>query len=748
MKSTTNIKEEELGKDPEADLALLLSECKKSLSKVDEDLITRAFNFCVEIHKNDKRADGRPYYSHLLATALIVVREIPLDDISVAAALLHDVVEDHEPRVSLSDIRRDFGDTIAEIVDGVTKIRDISKSKEITRAESYRKLLLSLVNDVRVILIKFADRLHNMRTLDHLSPESRKRIANETMEIYAPFAHRFGLGSIKWELEDLAFKHLDREHYDEVKNGLKSTRKEREDFINAFIAPIAERLTANHIQFEISGRPKHIYSIFNKMRVQEKRIDELYDLFAIRIILDTDDKNESFFVYGIVSEFYTPVPERFKDYISVPKKNNYQSLHTTVISNDGKRVEVQIRTRSMHEIAEKGVAAHFNYKAESLGKKISFGGKDLEEWANWMRDVFDNAGGGDEAVQQLLESFKLNLYQQEIQVFTPKGELRVLPVNSTPVDFAFDIHSAIGLHCIGAKVNGRIVSLDYKLQNGEQVEIITSKNQTPNRDWERFVTTHKAKQGIKKFLNEEKRTLTAEGKEIWEKKSKKAGLHIDEDQLEKIILSLRFEHRGDFFHKLATGEANLDLTLALIKEKVKPGAREQEIQQTDYSTDEVYKAVRGDGSNGVFIIGSPETSKGILYDYAKCCNPLPGDRIIGLVSTGTGIRVHRKTCRNIMDLIEKRDGRIMSLQWVTVQQGEYIAAISLEGEDRAGLLNEITNAIVGFNNTNIRSVNINAAGTHFKGLVTVFVKNTEHLHRIFDRLRKIKGISSIERFEG
>lgn len=748
MKSHTVIKEEELGKDPEADLALLLSECKKSLSKVDAELITRAFNFCVEIHKNDKRADGRPYYSHLLATALIVVREIPLDDISVAAALLHDVVEDHETRVSLADIRRDFGDTIAEIVDGVTKIRDISKSKEITRAESYRKLLLSLVNDVRVILIKFADRLHNMRTLDHLSPESRKRIANETMEIYAPFAHRFGLGSIKWELEDLAFKHLDREHYDEVKNGLKSTRKEREDFINAFIAPIAERLTANHIKFEISGRPKHIYSIYNKMRVQEKRIDELYDLFAIRIILDTDDKNECFFVYGIVSEIYTPVPERFKDYISVPKKNNYQSLHTTVISNDGKRVEVQIRTRSMHEISEKGVAAHFNYKAQSLGKKISFGGKDLEEWANWMRDVFDNASGGDEAVQQLLESFKLNLYQQEIQVFTPKGELRVLPVNSTPVDFAFDIHSAIGLHCIGAKVNGRIVSLDYKLQNGEQVEIITSKNQNPNRDWERFVITHKAKQGIKKYLNEEKRKLTAEGKELWEKKSKKAGLHIDEDQLEKVILSLRFEHRGDFYYKIASGEANLDLTLALIKEKVKPGAREQEAQQSDYSTDAVYKTVRGDGANDVFIIGSPETSKGILYDYAKCCNPVPGDHIIGLVSTGTGIRVHRKTCRNILDLIEKKDGRIMSLQWASVQQGEYMSAISLEGEDRAGLLNEITNAIVGFNNTNIRSVNINAAGTHFKGLVTVFVQNTEHLHRIFDRLRKIKGIKSIERFEG
>ncbi|MFM8456174.1 MAG: RelA/SpoT family protein, partial [Ignavibacteria bacterium] len=495
-------------------------------------------------------------------------------------------------------------------------------------------------------------------------------------------------------------------------------------------------------------RPKHIYSIFNKMRVQEKGIDELYDLFAIRIILDTDDKNECFFVYGIVSEIYTPVPERFKDYISVPKKNNYQSLHTTVISNDGKRVEVQIRTRSMHEISEKGVAAHFNYKAQSLGKKISFGGKDLEEWANWMRDIFDNAGGGDEAVQQLLESFRLNLYQQEIQVFTPKGELRVLPVHSTPVDFAFDIHSAIGLHCIGAKVNGRIVSLDYKLQNGEQVEIITSKNQNPNRDWERFVITHKAKQGIKKYLNEEKRKLTAEGKELWEKKSKKSGLHIDEDQLEKILLSLRFEHKSDYYYKLATGEANLDLTLALIKEKVKPGAREQEIQQTDYSTDEVYKAVRGDSSNGVFIIGSPETSKGILYDYAKCCNPVPGDHIIGLVSTGTGIRVHRKTCRNIMDLIEKRDGRIMSLQWASVQQGEYLAAISLEGEDRAGLLNEITNAIVGFNNTNIRSVNINAAGTHFKGLVTVFVKNTEHLHRIFDRLRKIKGISSIERFEG
>jgi RelA/SpoT family (p)ppGpp synthetase len=743
-----DIAEESTGMDPEADLQILLAECRRCLPRLDEDLIEKAFRFCVEIHQDDRRADGKPYYTHLLAVALIVVREIPLDDISVAAALLHDVVEDHEPRVNLDDLRARFGNKIAEIVDGVTKIRDISKSKEITRAESYRKLLLSLVNDVRVILIKFADRLHNMRTLEHLSPNSQRRIATETLEIYAPFAHRFGLGTIKWELEDLAFKYLHREQYDAIKKGLNSTRREREEYIQRFIDPIADRLKSHGICFDISGRPKHIYSIFNKMKLREKNLDDIYDLFAIRIILDTDDKNECFFVYGIVSEIYTPVPERFKDYISVPKKNNYQSLHTTVIGSDGKRVEVQIRTRSMHEIAEKGVAAHFTYKAQSFGRNISFGGKDLEEWANWMRDIFDNAGGGDEAVQQLLESFRLNLYQQEIQVFTPRGELRVLPLNSTPVDFAFDIHSAVGIHCIGAKVNGRIVPLDYKLQNGEQVEIITSKNQTPSRDWERFIVTHKAKYGIRKFLNEEKRKIQAEGRDIWERKAKKIGLHVDEDDLEKVVQSLKFENKGEFYYKLGTGEASLDMNAALIRKKTRPGARTEELPaQPEPRTESVLKTVR-ESTNGVFVIGSADASSLVVYDYAKCCNPVPGDHIVGLVATGTAIKVHRRTCKNMLEYQSRNDGRLVQLQWASVQQGDFISAIRLEGEDRPGLLSDITNAIVGYNNTNIRSVNINAIGSEFQGIVTVFVKNTEHLHRLFDKLRKIKGIKLIERFEG
>ena len=747
MKMLADIAEDSMGTNPEEDLRVLLEACRLSLHKLDEDLIERAFRFCVDIHKNDVRADGKPYYTHLLAVALIVVREIPLDDISVAAALLHDTVEDHEPRVSLEDIRKQFGNKIAEIVDGVTKIKDISKSKEITRAESYRKLLLSLIDDIRVILIKFADRLHNMRTLEHLSEDRKKRIALETLEIYAPFAHRFGLGTIKWELEDLSFKYLNREQYDAVKTGLKSTRQEREDFISKFIDPIAIRLKENNITFDISGRPKHIYSIYNKMRVRERDLDELYDLFAIRIILNTDDKNECFFVYGLVSEIYMPVPERFKDYISVPKKNNYQSLHTTVIAGDGKRVEVQIRTKSMHEIAEKGVAAHFNYKQQSLGKNFTFGGKDLEEWANWMKEIFTSENVGDEDVQQLLESFKLNLYQQEIQVFTPQGELRVLPIKSTPVDFAFEIHSAIGLHCIGAKVNGRIVSLDYKLQNGEQVEIITSKNQNPNRDWERFIVTHKAKQGIRKHLNEEKRTLTAEGKELWDRKIKKHNLHIDDDMLEKILQTLKFENKGDFYFKLGNNEANVDLNIALIKERLKPGAKDPDQVSSVPKQETILKTVR-ESSNGIFVIGSKGASSSIAYDYAKCCNPVPGDHIMGIVATGSAIKVHRKTCKNLIDLQDKIQGRIVQLQWASVQQGEFITAIKLEGEDRPGLLHEVTNAIVGFNNTNIRSVNIHAVGSEFKGIVTVFVKNTDHLHRLFDKVRKVKGITTIDRYEG
>ena len=409
---------------------------------------------------------------------MIVAKELPLDDISVASALLHDIVEDTS--FTIEDIQAEFGDKIARIVDGLTKITGIfeSDNRNVVEAENYRKLLIALSTDVRVILVKFADRLHNMRTLEYLPEHKRKRIAKETLEIYAPLAHRFGLGQIKWELEDLAFKYLNPEAYEDIARRVAQTRKQREEYIKEFAKPIEKALAERGFKFEINGRPKHLYSIYNKMIKRGKTFEEIYDLFAVRIILDTDDKNLCWTVYGIVTDIYRPVPERFKDYITNPKLNGYRSIHTTVIGPGGRMVEVQIRTRAMHEIAEKGLAAHWKYK-----ENITETDKQFEQWVKWVRDILENQTD----MSEFVEDLKLNLYQDEIYVFTPKGDLKVLPRGATPVDFAFEIHTEIGLRCIGAKVNGRIVPLDYKLKTGDQVEIITGKHRQPSRDWLNFV---------------------------------------------------------------------------------------------------------------------------------------------------------------------------------------------------------------------------------------------------------------------
>ncbi|HCN04352.1 MAG TPA: RelA/SpoT family protein [Bacteroidetes bacterium] len=744
----TNAERHNFGKDVDADLNILLRECRANLSRYNEDLVTRAFRFCVEAHKKDVRTSGEPYYTHPLQVALIVIREIPLDDVSVVAALLHDVVEDTE--YSLKDIREEFGQEVSDIVDGATKISDVFKSREITQAETYRKLLLSLVNDVRVILIKFADRLHNMRTIDVLPQARQERLARETMEIYAPFAHRFGLGNIKWELEDLSFKVLNKSAYDDIKRQLNLTREERQDFIERFSKPISEKLRDHGLRFEINGRPKHLYSIYKKMVTQGKTLDELYDLFAVRLILDTEDDNDCFLAYGLVSGIYTPVPERFKNYISVPKKNGYRSLHTTVIAQDGKRVEVQIRTRAMHDFAERGVAAHFRYKAASGSTASWIDSKDLEEWATWVRDIFENAG--DEAPEQLMESFKLNLYQDEIYVFTPKGDLRILPKGATPIDFAFDIHSQVGARCIGAKVNGRIVPLDHRLQTGDQVEILTSRNQSPNRDWERIAITHKAKTHIRRILNDERRQRVHEGKDLWEKRARKLGLHINEDELEKLVTSIKYESRSDFYAAIGTGTLTPEAAGELIVEamgggKGAPSAPLPQQPQETFGFGEFSRQAR-DGSNHVYIVGDNIPSAKILFSYARCCNPVPGDSIVGIVTIGSGIKVHRAGCHNVTELQDKLRPRLVALEWNKKQTGDFLAAVKITGDDRPGMLNDITHAVVSVDKTNIRGVNIDAFDSMFEGILTVYVRDLPHLDKVFDKLRKIKGVRTVERFEG
>ncbi len=729
------------GHDVEQDLAFLLSEGRRNLARFNPDLVERAFRFCVKAHEKDVRVSGEPYYSHPANVALIVMREIPLDDVSVVAALLHDVVED--TRYSLKDIRAEFGAEVADIVDGATKISDVFKSREITQAENYRKLLLSLVNDVRVILVKFADRLHNMRTIESLSRERQERLARETMEIYAPFAHRFGLGNMKWELEDLSFKVLNPAAYEDIQRRLAKTRKEQQEIIKRFAEPIEEKLRENGLVFEINGRPKHLYSIYRKMLAQGKSIEEMYDLLAIRIILDTDDNNECFLAYGIVSEIYRPIPERFKNFISVPKKNGYQSLHTSVISGDGKPLEIQIRTRAMHDFAERGVAAHFRYKANSGSTASWVDASDLEEWATWVRDVFENAG--DDAAEELLESFKLNLYQDEIYVFTPKGELRILPKGATPIDFAFDIHSQVGARCIGAKVNGKIVPLDHELITGDQVSILTSKNQTPHRDWERIAITHKAKTHIRRILNEERRALVIEGKEIWDKRARKLGLHLNEDDMERLSLQARYSGRSEFYVALATGAITPEAAGELIRQLVQPSSTRTEPYPT-ISADH-FRTVARDKKQGIHLKDPSSSGARILFSYARCCNPVPGDSVVGIVTIGSGIKVHRSSCRNVTDLHDRLQSRIVDLEWSSVEGGEFLAAIKITGDDRPGMLNDITSAVISVQKTNIRGVTIDAYDALFEGILTVYVADVVHLQRIFDKLHRIKGVKSVERFE-
>ena len=705
----------------------LLKICKTHLSEVNEDMITRAFKLSYEAHKNDFRSSGEPYFLHPYQVAIIVASEMPLDDISVVVALLHDVVEDTE--FSIDFISEEFSPEVAEIVDGVTKISGVFTGQDITQAENYRKLLLSMVKDVRVILVKFADRLHNMRTLEFVNQQKQRRIAKETMDIYAPFANRFGLGKIKWELEDLAFKYLHHNEYEQIAKQINSKRKEREAYIKKFCAPLEKKLIEHGLRFEISGRPKHIYSIHKKLLKQNTTIDNIYDLFAIRIIIESNDPNECYYVLGVTNELYKPI-ERFKDYISIPKKNNYQSLHNTVIGIDGKHVEIQIRTRKMHEIAEKGVAAHWKYK-----ENFTQNDNELEDWVNWVRDIFHNVEKT-EAPREVLSSFKLNLYQDEIYAFTPKGDLKRLPKNSTPVDFAFEIHSKVGYNCIGAKVNGRIVPLNTMLHSGDQVDIITSKNQKPNKNWLQFVQTLKAKSSIRKYINQEEERIIESGKDIWEKKLKKLKKVIQQEDFAKIVRKLKYENYNQFFTAVAHNTLNLD-------EIISPSEKLIEKHIEEFEFDDFAEFAR---SSNKGIIVDKEYS-GIEHSFARCCNPIPGDPIVGYITIGEGIKIHRRDCHNLIHMVKSAEHKLVPVNWSTEKGASFVAGISIRGEDKPGLLNFISNTITSYNNSNIKAINISTKDSVFSGSVAVFVNDLDHLNRLIERLKKNKNIFQVERFD-
>ncbi len=737
-----NLEEYELETAQKQDLKQLLKVCLENMDNVDEVSITNAFKLCYMSHQGIKRASGEPYYYHPVEVAKIVANEINIDDISVIAALLHDTVEDTD--VTLEDIEYWFGKQVAVIIDGVTKITGVFKSRDSKQAETFMKLLLSMAEDIRVILIKFADRLHNMRTIQHLRREKQIQIASETMELYAPLAHRFGLFNIKNELEDLCFKAIDPTSFKFVARKLREKKEAREEFIDEFMMPVGRQLRQQHFNFEIKGRPKHIYSIYRKMQRQQKPFEEIYDLFAIRIILeDPHTKEDCWRVYSIITDWYTPIPERFRDFISVPKTNGYQSLHTTVITNRGKKVEVQIRTRRMDDIAEKGLAAHWKYKEGEQAGSAS-----LDRFVNWVRDVLDNPRP--DSSTDFVKDFQLNLYQDEIYVFTPTGELKTLPKYATPIDFAFEIHSEIGERAMAAKVNGKMAPLREKLKNGDQVEIITGNKINLNPDWIDDVVTHKAKSRIRQFIKQKQRKISEEGREIWIKRAERGKVEISDQELTKIAKRFKYETTQGMYYDIGIGALDPNVLFKEVKKYKSTGRLEDDPSETTSKTEEqiqesYFNAARSIGDGNALILNGEVTN--VKYSYANCCNPIPGDNVIGFISRNGDIKIHRSMCNNAQHLLKTESDRIVDVQWAKNIDNKFLGAVKVIGEDRVGMINDLTDVLSKSLSTNMKSINVSSDEGMFEGIITLYVDGISHLNKIMKRLEKVAGVKNVLRYE-
>lgn len=736
-----NIKEKQLigfGDNTQSQLKQLLKTCKKHLKNYNEELIKKAFIFCVEAHKNKVRKSGEPFYKHPLAVAIITIKEMPLDQTSVIAALLHDVVNQSD-FYSIKDIRSEFGATVEEIVSGISKIQHI-ESHNVSENENYRKLLLSLFKDVRIILIKIAEMLHNMRTIKYLEPEIQKKVANEVLEIYSPFANRFGLRNLKWELEDLAFKTINPDAYQEIKSKLHLTREEREEYIINIVNVIKHRIKNddefkdNKIKFKINGRAKHIYSIFNKIRNRGLPMEQLNDLFAVRIILDIDEISYCYLTYKIISRMYSVIDGTLKDYIANPKQNGYQSIHFAVRDELNNPFEVQIRTLKMHELSEKGVASHFNYKRGFLPAQSVLDDKNLEEWLNVVRKVFEKVGGDDS--KELLLDARKKSHTDEIYVFTPTNEFKILPKDSTPLDFAYAIHSDIGKHCIGAKVNSRIEPMDYVLQSGDMIEILTSQKQKPRKDWLKIVITPRAKSQIHKYFKLKKMKKENKGKLIWEEMVKKLDIKYPNKLLLKMQKKLNFNSDDDFYLALATSGIDKITMFNLFKDII------TEINNNKTSS----------GFNGILKENRKRKSKKIAVNYsskllfASCCNPLPGDKILGIISNDTKeIIIHRNNCPNIKELLNVYSSSIFEMDWDKINQTEFKTKFLILGEEKDNLLNDITTMISQMNNINIQSFNFDYTEEGFKAYITVQLNHIDDINTLFEKLKTINGIKSIQR---
>jgi GTP pyrophosphokinase len=712
----------------------LLRALKPKLKTGDKQLVRTAFEMSVDAHKTMRRKSGEPYIFHPLAVAMICVDEIGLGVRSTICSLLHDTVEDTD--VTLEDIQREFGNEMAKIIDGLTKIATVVDNNTTQQAENFRKILLTLTDDPRVILIKLADRLHNMRTLDSIKREKQLKISSETIYVYAPLAHRMGLYTIKTEMEDLAMKYMEPDHYREVAQKLAETKRERSRYINEFIKPVKEKLDKIGFVYEIYGRPKSIHSIWNKMKKKNVAFEEVYDLFAIRVILDTSQETEKescWKVYSIIADMYNPSPERLRDWLSNPKSNGYEALHTTVMGPQGKWVEVQIRSKRMNEIAEKGLAAHWKYKE---------GGDVEDRFDKWFFQIKEALGGEDISSIDFLQDFKTSFLAEEIYVYTPKGDVKMLPVNSTALDFAYAIHSAIGSKCIGAKVNHKLVPISQVLRSGDQIEIITSNKQKPNEDWLNFVVTAKAKNAIKDVVKDEKRKVAEDGKHIAEKKIIAIGASLTPYNIEILVDFYKVPSPLDLFYRIALKEIDLkELNEFEVRaDKLEPKKiKQEEVSVVGTPKNEVKKDTE------LVIFG--ERSDRIVYMLANCCKPIPGDDVFGFVSSGKGLIIHRTTCPNATKLLSSFGHRVVKTKWAKNKEISFLTGFNITGLDDVGVIHKITNLISGELKINISAITVEAKEGIFQGNIRLYVHDKEELDELIGELKQLPGIHSVDRYD-
>ncbi len=715
----------------------LLKISYQTLSSEDKKLIRKAFNIAVDAHKEQRRKSGEAYIFHPIAVAKIVAAEIGLDAVSIASALLHDVVEDN-PNYTLDDIQQLFGESIARIVDGLTKISSLNKDGNVSlQAENFRKMLLTLNDDIRVIIIKIADRLHNMQTMDAMRSDKQVKIASETLYIYAPLAHRIGLYNIKTELEDLSLKYTETEVYNDILSKIQDSKEEQNLYIDEFNDILKSSLNKEGLNYEIKGRPKSIYSIRQKMIKQGVSFDEVYDKFAVRIIYKSDLKNEKFLawkIYSIVTDHFIPNPTRLRDWISSSKSTGYEALHITVMGPKGRWVEVQIRSARMNEIAEKGYAAHYKYKQQN-SKEDS-----LDTWVNKLQEALENPEAN---AVDFVEQFKLNLYSQEIYVFTPKGDLKSLPKGATPLDFAFNIHTDIGIKTRGAKVNGKLVPLSHTLESGDQVDILTSENAKPTANWLEYAKTSRAKTKIKSSLKEEIKLIAKDGKELLRRKLKQLKIAVTAKTITQLVNYFKLKTSLDLFYRVGIGTIDNKMLkeFAASRNNALVTFFKNRIRKTNTPEDVEKEEITS--KYDMLVFGKEEEK--LNYKIASCCNPIPGDSVFGFLSISDGLKIHKKSCRNALSMQSNYAYRIMPAKWIDSSQEKFTAIIHMTGIDNIGLVNDVTKVISSNMHVNIKTINFETEAGIFNGKITVAVKNNNLVKTLMDKIKKINGIEKVYR---